>query len=220
VISLQKNFLFVHVLKTGGNSLSSALLRWSEDELVTDERHHDGVEDFGINNPGYGTYKHSTLAEYRAALPEHLYAGLFKFSVLRNPWDRMISAYFAPHRVFYLKSPGGWNRDDFLELLESGRLLTKPMRHFITSRPSSEGAALDSELDFLLRYENLEADFAELCDRIEVPRVALPRVNASERKPYTHYYDAELREIVGQRYAEEIAFGGYEFGADWRPVKC
>ncbi|MDD9828622.1 MAG: hypothetical protein OXU92_09660, partial [Deltaproteobacteria bacterium] len=65
---------------------------------------------------------------------------------------------------------------------------------------------------FLLRYENLEADFAELCDRIEVPRVALPRYNASERKHYTHYYDADLREIVGQRFAEEIAFGGYEFG--------
>jgi len=215
VISLQKKFLFIHVLKTGGNSISSPLLRWSEDELVSDKWDHDGVERFGINNPGYGTHKHSILADYRAALPEDIYAGLFKFSVLRNPWDRMISAYFAPHRVFYLKVLGGWDRGRFLEMLESGRLLVRPMRHFITSiPPAPEGAtALDSELDFLLRYENLEADFAELCDRIEVPRVALPRYNRSERKPYTHYYDAELREIVGQRYAEEIAFGGYEFGA-------
>ena len=213
MISLQKNFLFVHIPKTGGNSLSSALLRWSEDELATSMWHQDGVERFDINNPGYGTHKHSILADYRAALPEDLYAGLFKFSVLRNPWERVISAYFSPHQVISLKVLGGWDRGRFLELLESGRLLTRPLRHFITSiPPSPEGAALDSELDFLLRYENLEADFAELCDRIEVPRIALPRFNASERKPYTHYYDAELREIVGQRYAEEIAFGGYEFG--------
>lgn len=214
MISLQKNFLFIHIPKTGGNSLSSALLRYSEDELMTSVWHQDGVDRFDINNPGYGTHKHSILAEYRAALPEDLYAGLFKFSVLRNPWERVISAYFSPHQVLSLQIRGGWNRKRFLELLKSGRLIARPLRHFITTIPSPEGTtALDSELDFLLRYEHIEADFAELCDRIEVPRIALPRLNASDRKPYTHYYDAELREIVGQRYAEEIAFGGYEFGA-------
>jgi len=211
MISLQKNFLFVHVPKTGGNSLSSALLRYSEDELATSMWHQDGVERFDINNPGYGTHKHSILADYRAVLPEELYAGLFKFSVLRNPWERVISAYFSPHRVLRMEIVGGWKRECFLELIESGRDIVRPMRHFITSHPPPEGT-LDSELDLLLRYENLEADFAELCDRIGVPRIALPRLNASERKPYTHYYDAELREIVGQHYAEEIAFGGYEFG--------
>ena len=214
MISLRKNFLFVHIPKTGGNSLSSALLRWSEDELMTHTWHQDGRERFDIGNPGYGTHKHSILTEYRAALPEDIYAGLFKFSVMRNPWERVISAYFSPHRVIRLEVVGGWDRGRFLERLESGKRIVQPLRHFITSHPPPpEGtAALDSELDFLLRYENLEADFAELCDRIEVPRVALPRYNASERKPYTHYYDAELREIVRRRFAEEIAFGGYEFG--------
>lgn len=214
MISLQKNFLFIHIPKTGGNSLSSALLRWSEDELMTSLWHQDGVERFDINNPGYGTRKHSILAAYRAALPEDIYAGLFKFSVMRNPWERLVSLYFSPHRVVTLQV-SEWKRADFLALIGSGERAVQPLRHFITSiPPSPEGAtALDSELDFLLRYENLDADFAELCDRLSLPRVALPVHNRSERKPYTHYYDAELREIVRQRFAEEIAFGGYEFGA-------
>ena len=213
MISLQKNFLFVHIPKTGGNSLSSALLRWSEDELAVEAWHQDGAERFEILNRRYGTIKHSTLAEYRAALPGHRYNGLFKFAVMRNPWERLISLYFSPHRVVSLQV-SGWYRADFLALIGSGDRAVQPLRHFIsfTPPPPAGTTPLDSELDFLLRYENLEADFAELCDRIEVPRIALPRFNASERKHYTHYYDAELREIVGQRYAEEIAFGGYEFG--------
>lgn len=213
MISLQKNFLFVHIPKTGGNSLSSALLRWSEDELAVEAWHQDGAERFEIRNRCYGTIKHSTLAEYRAALPGNLYDGLFKFAVMRNPWERLISLYFSPHRVVTLQV-SEWSRANFLALLGSGERAVQTLRHFITfTPPPPAGTALDSELDFLLRYENLKGDFAQLCDRLSLPRVALPRYNASDRKPYTHYYDEELREIVGQRFAEEIAFGGYEFGA-------
>src|ERR1043166_2731814 len=70
MISFQKRFLFVHIHKTAGNSIQSILRRYSEDEIITPRAHQDGVERFGVRNPKYPIKKHSTLAEYRAALGE------------------------------------------------------------------------------------------------------------------------------------------------------
>ena len=97
MISEQMKFLFIHVPKTAGNSIQSLLINYSEDKLVAAGT-KDGVERFGIVNDTYSTTKHSTLLHYRTQLPEDLYQQLFKFSVMRNPFDRLVSLYFSKHR--------------------------------------------------------------------------------------------------------------------------
>src|SRR5438034_10978870 len=93
MISFQKRFLFIHIPKTAGNSIQRVLRDYSEDELVPLRSEQDGVERFGLRNPKYKLKKHSTLAEYRAALDEPDFGNLYKFSCVRKPWDRMISLY-------------------------------------------------------------------------------------------------------------------------------
>src|SRR6266481_5287817 len=68
MISIQKRFLFVHIPKTAGNSIQSALRDYSEDQLVALRKEQDGIERFGLRNPKYNVKKHSTLGEYRDAL--------------------------------------------------------------------------------------------------------------------------------------------------------
>ena len=97
MISLQKNFLFVHIPKTGGNSIQNILKEYSEDRIVIEYDHQDGVERFGIRNEKYDIYKHATLAQYQKVIEPEIFKKLFKFTVIRNPWDRMISFYFSPH---------------------------------------------------------------------------------------------------------------------------
>src|SRR5207244_9651551 len=112
MISLRKHFLFVHIPKTAGNSIQSALRDYSEDQLVALRKEQDGIERFGLRNPKYNIKKHSTLAEYRDALGNAQFGNLYKFTCVRNPWDRMVSYYFTP-----TQSPEIWYRKKFRRIV-------------------------------------------------------------------------------------------------------
>ena len=72
--------------------------------------------------------------------------------------------------------------------------------------------------DFVGRYENLDADFAHVLDRIGLTgEVALPRVNVNKQRTegqdiaYREYFSSADRDIVADWYAREIAHFGYAF---------
>lgn len=215
MISLQKSFLFVHVPKTGGNSIQSILKANSEDKILTSAKHQDGVERFEVHNDNYNTTKHSTLSHYKSVLEPETYIRLFKFATIRNPWDMMISFYFSPHRA--VKE---WNRDNFIELVNRVHTL----RHYITVDSFLEESirklrlpiefgnrGLHSDIDFLMRFENIDEDFKLICEKLGIPNATLPKRNESRRNYYSSYYDEELKEIVRTKFIAEITHGDYEF---------
>jgi len=215
MISIQKKFLFIHVPKTGGNSIQNILRDYSEDEIVTLAKHQDGIERFEVRNREYNITKHSSLSHYKSILDSKTYHSLFKFATIRNPWDMMISYYFSPHRGI-----SEWNRDNFIELV--GRVPT--LREYIVERSFLEKALarigiktnitnrkLGEDIDFLIKFERLDEDFESVCKKIDVPYSRLPKRNSSTRSHYSTYYDDELKEIVRKKFKEEIVIGNYTF---------
>ena len=169
--------------KTGGNSLQNLLSRFSEDDVVCTNSKHDGVERFEVVNNQYKTQKHSRLWQYKKAIEKDVYEGSFKFTVVRNPWDLMISMYFSPHR-----NVDHWDRAEFLKLLKRRPVF----RDFITETsvmhracreagiPTIAKAGLLANMDFVLKFENLQNDFDLLCDRLNIPKSPLPVRNKSK----------------------------------------
>jgi hypothetical protein len=202
------------VPKTGGNSLQNLLSRFSEDDLVCTNSKHDGVERFEVVNDQYKTQKHSRLWQYKKAIEKDVYEGLFKFTVVRNPWDLMISMYFSPHR-----DVDHWDRVEFLKLLKRRPVF----RDFITETsvmhracrkagiPTIAKAGLLANMDFVLKFENLQNDFDLLCDRLNIPKSPLPVRNKSKRSHYSCYYDNDLKDRVYDKFRDEIDYFGYEF---------
>lgn len=216
MISIENKFLFIHIPKTGGNSIQNILRKYSEDKIVSVSSIQDGLERFEVRNDKYDIVKHSTLSQYKKLIEPSIYKNLFKFSTIRNPWDMMVSFYFSPHRGII-----NWNRDEFKLLIES----TSTVRDYVTIESIPEKInrkvglfkipfkkkALDYEIDFFMKFENLDNDFKKVCEILEISYNQLPHRNKSERKHYSNYYDEELIELVNKKFIEEIKLGEYTF---------
>ncbi|OLA97139.1 MAG: hypothetical protein AUH19_05165 [Verrucomicrobia bacterium 13_2_20CM_55_10] len=200
MISLQKHFLFVHIPKTAGNSIQTALRDYSEDQLVALRKEQDGIERFGLRNPKYNIKKHSTLAEYRDALENEQFRSLYKFSCVRNPWDRMVSYYFTP-----TQSPETWDRKKFR------KMISKIVSVADYLRLDQDDEDPFTNVDYIMRFENLAEDFRTVCGKVGISAATLPRYNRSNREHYSKYYDDELRELVRTQFAAEIERFGYTF---------
>ena len=200
MISFQKRFLFVHIPKTAGNSIQSILRHYSEDEIVALRAEQDGIERFGIRNPNYKIKKHSTLAEYRAALGEARFHDLYRFTCVRNPWDRMVSYYFGTTSLVE-----AWDREEFKKLILRALLVTDYLR---LDKGESDPFG---NVDYIIRFENLADDFRTLSAKLGIPDAPLPRYNRSNREHYSKYYDTDLRELIRKRFAPEIDRFGYAF---------
>jgi hypothetical protein len=200
MISFQKRFLFVHIPKTAGNSIQNVLRDYSEDELVALRGEQDGVERFGLRNPKYKVKKHSTLAEYRAALGETEFGKLYKFTCVRNPWDRMVSYYFTP-----TQNTVAWDRKKFRKVI----VKVLPVADYLRLDKGEKDPF--ANVNYIMRFENLVDDFRTVCAALDISPTTLPRYNRSKREHYSKYYDDELRELVRARFAAEIERFGYTF---------
>jgi len=148
---------------------------------------------------GQDFYNHMKAREVVAIAPAE-WANYFKAAFVRNPWDAHLSAFFWRRRKGGDRSPEAFRQ----------RMVGFHGNAF-------QGLFLDGKVavDFVGRYENLEADYRTMARRMgcESPP-PLPRLKAGTRLPGVHYrdyYDDAARELVAQRCAAAIEAFGYEF---------
>ena len=206
MLSLTHRFLFVHIPKTGGNSIQTILRLYSEDRIVTNPL-QDGVQRFEVRGR-FTRHKHATLADYHKLIPPELFSDLFKFCVVRNPWSRSMSFYFSPHRWIGRGIAPYWSRDEFLALLP--RL--PPMVEYLKIYGRIQ------EMSFIIRYERLTEHLPDVLSRIgiEAEKHRLPYLNRGFSEDYRPYFDKDqdLIRIVYAKYQEDIRHFGYEFDPD------
>jgi hypothetical protein len=152
------------------------------------------------------------------------YRDHFKFSFVRNPYDRLVSCYYSkinpkvvgidqePHEGVELR-PGM----TFAQFVEAVYLIPDDKanvhfrsQHLFLRAPDAKGDLL---VDFLGRFENMERDFARAAKELGLG-LSLPHSNPSrrrERQDYRDYYDGRLAEMVGERYREDCGIFGYSF---------
>ncbi len=202
MISLSHGFLFVHIPKTAGNSIQTVLADYSEDRIET-HGGQDGVDRFRVISDGRDLVKHSALADYYRELGVERAGALFKFACVRNTWDRLVSYYFSPHR-----GEVKWSARKFRSFVEKE---ARPLReYFALGDEEGTGRSPFENIDQVIRFERINEDFATVCRRIGVPEVALPVRNRSRRGKAVEYLDADLVAFVGERFADEIEWFGYD----------
>ena len=206
MISEKHKFIFIHIPKTGGNSVQNILREYSEDDIVVKGAHQDGVERFEVRNKKFkGLVKHSTLNDYYRVLGDDL-KNYYLFTTVRNPFDKLVSYFFSPHR-----GDVRWDPEEFSRFVRG----IKPIDDFISLSSGLLGfrkTNMASSFNYIMRFEHLSDDFCEVLTELGLPKRTLPHRNrSSNRMPYQECYDEELRRFVEERHKFEIELGGYEF---------
>jgi len=196
---------FIHIPKNGGTSVFTAL--WSVEELHK-EFHLWKSHDIGLKRLEtlYAVMGHDQSLEF--------WHNSFKFTFVRNPWDRRVSLYHA------FRS----NIDDILSF-QDWMVAGCPINHdfnsifvgdvdadilnqrlFYTNR---EGNLM---VDFVGRFECLQRDFDTICRHMQVKPFALEHHNKSEPRDYRSYYkNNEAKDLVAERDKLVVEQFGYDF---------
>ena len=155
-------------------------------------------------------WKHSTLADIDGLVSPADIAGMFVFTLVRNPWDRMISFYtWAREQTFDHPTVEAAKTLDFWDFLMdpgvSDTFRKNPARAYVTDATGTE------RCDVFVRLEHLDSDLAPLWDHLGF-RVEIPHLNASDRSgDYRDWYDKESRNRVADLMSEDIDRFGYSF---------
>ena len=130
--------------------------------------------------------------------------GYYKFSGIRNPWDRIVSVYHYIVKNRY-KIP-------FAEYVNNIRKYDSDKNLFEHRKPCSVNTHFKKQpmLDFLYRFEHINQDFAVIAKRIGIKQ-RLPRKNATQHMHYRKYYDAKTRAIVGKLLAVDVKNYNYKY---------
>ena len=216
LLSPRYGFLFVHIAKTAGTSVRSALERVRRRDPYywlmwpCHRFSHLTGHRLGTKFP-----RHAKAIAAKEMLPKEFYDSLFKFAFVRNPWDLQVSSF---HHIRRERPHVMEGHDDFASFLRWKFNPQRPYQYHIdTSIELQSDYVIDLHgnqiVDLVGRYERLQDDFGEICRRIGVAVSSLPhRRQATDRdRDYRRYYDDATAELVARHMKADIERFGYRF---------
>jgi len=143
--------------------------------------------------------------------PKHDLESYFKFSFVRNPWDRMVSNWkMFTTQALRIKQLKSMTSKDLSKFDEFVRFAIETKNHHW----QPQVLFLPDKLDYLGKLENFDNNFASVCEHIGVQRSQVSKKNATNRKPYWEYYTPQVVELVSELYAKDIEVLGYTYGEE------
>ena len=210
VISDSYKYVFVELYFTGSTAISAELC-----EL------YDGRKILS---------KHSRYHEFLQVATEEQ-KKYFVFSCIRNPMDSVASGYMklnTDHLGRYT-DPKEWRRnggtisDKNLKLYNKVKDLTfeEYFKKFHRLPYDNWSNVAHDKFDFVIRFENLQNDFAEVLRRLNIKQVrdVMHKNKTSQKEHFINYYTPEIRRQAVFVFGPFMKKWGYAFPEDWNVKK-
>lgn len=214
MLSHKHRCIFIHIPKTGGEAFAQLF--------------HD---------VDYSVPKHATALQLKNFLGNEIWQQYFKFTIVRNPWDQVVSMYFHLRKPLYqrerilqkygtdLLNPVNACRTacscDFphyckIVFAQKQHQLEEDRRPWPVSHFSPFVEWISDEsgeilVDYVGRFERLQQDVDCILTRIGKPPCQLPLKNKSDHQHYSVYYDTPAKELIATHYAPDIDLFSYRF---------
>ena len=220
MISHEHRCVFIHIPKTGGTSIGQVLGFF--EEVSWGAQDHGTIRDVeplpvsrNLRMMAFG----STDSSRRWAVKEFLgknprrfprlsqaqFDSYYKFAVVRSPWARAHSWY----RNVMRDSRHGYTQMSFREFLG------KHLDSFALQPQLFWLRCFDGQIrmDRIVKFEHLERDMPATFAAIGLGDTHLPHLLNDSVSPHSYVdaYDAHTKQIISERYAEEIELFGFHF---------
>lgn len=211
LISHIYKFIYVKNGKVGGTSTEGFFEKYCSDpatdykltQVVDEKVSKHGVIGARLQGKYKKWYNHMPISKVKEYLEPNIFNSYFKFCVVRNPYDKMVSLFhFEGNKVDY-------------NIINKFKNFCKNYTTNTTYIYSIDGTPI---CDYYIKYETLNDDIKKVCDILGITNfnldTDLPKFNTTQRRvkiPYKHYYDEETKKIVYDKHKEEIEFFGYKF---------
>jgi len=191
-IKRRDDIIHIHITKTAGTSLVFSM-------------------GFNKSSQSSKTKKHYFAKEVIDIVGQEHWDNTFKFTFVRNPWDRLYSLYRFKQRKNKITTEaqgntfGLWLKSTLNNQENSLYEKSKPQVEWLKNYDNKV------DLDFIGKFENLAPDVHKLEQLLDL-KIALPHMN--QNLPIVHYstaYDDELEELVRIHYKEDIEMFDYSF---------
>ena len=170
--------IFIHIPRTSGTSLEKSF--------------------------GYGDApdKHYNAQDIFNKVGTKVWNSYFKFTFVRNPWDRVISLYHQP-AFNKIGEKSGKSLEYFLE-----NYSPYSWEHGITFCDYLNYG----KIDFVGRFESREDDIRFVSKKIGLEITSSYHSRRTKHKHYTEYYNNGTRATVAAIYKDDIELFRYKFG--------
>lgn len=216
VYSKKLNLFFIAVPKTGTTSVENELLKLDPNaetsRLTLEDRIIHGRD---MKN---GILGHARAKEIRNVMGKNLFNSLNTFAFIRNPYDKLISAYFfTKSNHWFLKKQKNKNFRVYIMRLRHtlSVLLAKSLPFYIWvffyPYRSNYSYVLDINgdriVDYIGRTEHLELDLLTILNKFKIDssKVELKHLNRSSHKDFSKYYSNNIfKKLVGLKINKDL----------------
>jgi hypothetical protein len=149
----------------------------------------------------------------------------YKWIIVRNPWARYFSffKYFKSYGEKYLKQdesitwgPVQLNQGQICVNLFKNKSIKQTFKSIILAQESQDTYYLNEQneiiVDHIAKFENLNLEFFEFCDKVSVDAPSLAHGNKSSNNLLLeNIYDQELIDLVAEKEKKLIELKNYNY---------
>ena len=192
----KNKFKFIHIPKTGGSSVEVVFDLQHEKNLFVPRYTHE------IQQIKFAP-QHFTHNMINHFVPEA--KDYFSFTIVRNPYTKIISEYFYIAKAFHGVTIEQFREAEFVAWFRESLCL------FDLDHKIPQSSFLDSPVDMILRFENLEEDFQKLKKELGV-EVDLIHDNKStnNKLEIAQSLSEETKMLIREVFAQDFIQFSYE----------
>jgi hypothetical protein len=203
-ISHDYKFIFIKTRKTAGSSIEKFFL----DKLQGTDFIFSGMsaENLPSFNCSFKNAEHNGSNFIQKFYPKE-WNNYFKFTIERNPWDKMVSRYYW--LSYYKPKKNVYDFDSYIENSKKDvRIATDYPLYTLDDKVA---------VDYIMLYENLNKEMNYVCQQIglkyddELETIKLKSKHRTKNKKYQEYYNDETRDKIARIFSKEINYFKYRF---------